>query len=505
MCSKCGNNPLSKLELDADCRRTFWVEAPLCLLTDFSLIPRADMTLEEKMNTITRIVLVVWILLLIFGHRRANLFLIIALVVIVLLYYARRRRLQQEGIQKLLKALGAGDHCQQHRNAEEHHRGESKHRRSFRNSNIQSRSRDSDDSDSDSDSSDSSSSSSSDRHENRRGFGSQLERHHAHQPKEEPDRQRNDGFERFEATAGNNRYAAQTTSDQRPNLPAKSTSRSGPRRETVYEEVENDDAAPEDLPETDQVDVDQELVQTPITRKSAPASKRNPRKPYPLTVSPSMEVRAARQENLMKSYRGGAAPHAGSKFHGYQTKNFQDEEGPSIRYVNRRLRGTVAAQASPPVAAPSQTVEMQEDERYVVMAENDDAELEDDQDNVDEDDVQDGAVEPEDEQDEEPEPVAPPQNQRRQVQAVKKRVFLPANYDGFIATPAPEKSDRPKLTRHGAMRGNRVPTKHADSNQVSVKYNANDLMFNRAAKLERETNARLKANRKSQINGMFGI
>jgi len=429
MSAGCDRNPLSDLEFDADCRRTFWVEAPLCLLSDFRLVPNEHMTLEEKMNTITRIVLVVWVLLLIFGYRRANLFFLIALIVIVLLYYARKRR--QEEQEKRKKWAGLLEKF--------------------------SRTRVRDESD-----------------------GSPgHERHETHAAR---GRNSDDGFERFEATAGNGRYTAQSTVDQRPMLPVKADRQLDQRDGATYDTVNDADAAPDDLPDEEEVDVDQEIVQARGMKKTSVAVKRNPRKPYPPTVSPSLEVKAARQANLMKAYRGGPDPKAGSKFHGYQTKNFQDDEGPAIRYTTRRLRGI----------AKEHPVQAAMEERTEVMAENDDAEIEDDQDEDNEENEQQEA--------ERVEAV------RQQAAAPRKRVFLPANYDMASAPPVPVvQTDRVKLTRHGAKGGRRVPVKYADSNQVVGKMNATDLMFNRAAKLEKETRSRLRADRGSQINSVFGI
>lgn len=94
MCIGCSRG--YDLEFDSDCRRTFWVEAPLCLLKDLRFVPNDEMTLEEKMNAITRIVLIVFVIMLVMKYKHALTFLIIALIIIVLFYYAKRRALENE-------------------------------------------------------------------------------------------------------------------------------------------------------------------------------------------------------------------------------------------------------------------------------------------------------------------------------------------------------------------------------------------------------------------------
>jgi len=79
-CNRCGN-----------CSKRFWLESPECLLNSFDLVPRDNMTLEERMNTITRLVIVVFIILLVMKHKHALTFLIISLVIIIIVYYAQRK------------------------------------------------------------------------------------------------------------------------------------------------------------------------------------------------------------------------------------------------------------------------------------------------------------------------------------------------------------------------------------------------------------------------------
>ncbi|MEO7398152.1 MAG: hypothetical protein ABIW84_06270, partial [Ilumatobacteraceae bacterium] len=89
-----------------DSPERMWIEDPLALLTDFTLIPRAKMSLEQKMNVITRIVIIVWILLLVVKYRHATVFFLATILVIVILYYSRKRH--EIRIQNLLARLDRG-------------------------------------------------------------------------------------------------------------------------------------------------------------------------------------------------------------------------------------------------------------------------------------------------------------------------------------------------------------------------------------------------------------
>lgn len=102
MCNRSENT--DGLEFDADCRNTFWVEAPLCLLTGIRIRePWEQMTLEERMNNITRVVLVVFVIMMLAKVKHAQTFLIVALLLIIILYYAKRRRLDQLASKRSLR------------------------------------------------------------------------------------------------------------------------------------------------------------------------------------------------------------------------------------------------------------------------------------------------------------------------------------------------------------------------------------------------------------------
>lgn len=70
------------------CDGEFWLERPSCLFANFQIIPTRHMTLEDRLNCITRLVILVSILLFVFGRgREATYFLLISLIAIVAMYY----------------------------------------------------------------------------------------------------------------------------------------------------------------------------------------------------------------------------------------------------------------------------------------------------------------------------------------------------------------------------------------------------------------------------------
>lgn len=91
---------------DKDCSDRFWLESPECLLRDLNFVPNVDMTLEQRMNTITRLVIVIFIILLVVKAKYAVKFLLVSLVLIIVLYYSnvQRRGHMVSGGRKLVGA-----------------------------------------------------------------------------------------------------------------------------------------------------------------------------------------------------------------------------------------------------------------------------------------------------------------------------------------------------------------------------------------------------------------
>lgn len=63
-----------------------WLDDPLLLLKDFSLIPSQDDSNHEKLNSLTRLTIVVYIIMIVFKYKNKNEFFINSLIIIYLLY-----------------------------------------------------------------------------------------------------------------------------------------------------------------------------------------------------------------------------------------------------------------------------------------------------------------------------------------------------------------------------------------------------------------------------------
>ena len=69
---------------------SFWLEKPIVLLKNITLIPKEHMTLEEKMNCVTRLIIFTYLVLHLVGYRQALLFLILSIIFIIILYYLQK-------------------------------------------------------------------------------------------------------------------------------------------------------------------------------------------------------------------------------------------------------------------------------------------------------------------------------------------------------------------------------------------------------------------------------
>lgn len=70
----------------------FWAKDPLALIQRFDIIPREHMTLEAKLNALTRLVILIFIVLLIIRYRYAAAFLLAALLIILIMYRFQKER-----------------------------------------------------------------------------------------------------------------------------------------------------------------------------------------------------------------------------------------------------------------------------------------------------------------------------------------------------------------------------------------------------------------------------
>lgn len=74
-------------------KNKLWVENPLNLVCDASFIPLEGMNYAEQMNAITRLIFVIFIVMILVGFKDSIFFLIISLIFIIILYYNQRNNM----------------------------------------------------------------------------------------------------------------------------------------------------------------------------------------------------------------------------------------------------------------------------------------------------------------------------------------------------------------------------------------------------------------------------
>ena len=77
-------------------KNKFWLENPINLLCSIDVIPLDDMNIAEKMNCLTRLVIIIFFILTFVGFKQSLLFLLLSLLFIIILYYIERNHMNRE-------------------------------------------------------------------------------------------------------------------------------------------------------------------------------------------------------------------------------------------------------------------------------------------------------------------------------------------------------------------------------------------------------------------------
>jgi hypothetical protein len=72
------------------CKRTFWLENPSELLCDYRVIPTDSMNISKQLNSITRLIIFITVILYLVGYKNATLFALISLTIIIIAYYIQK-------------------------------------------------------------------------------------------------------------------------------------------------------------------------------------------------------------------------------------------------------------------------------------------------------------------------------------------------------------------------------------------------------------------------------
>lgn len=74
----------------------FWIEDPCILLTDFKIVPTNKMTLEEKMNAMTRLIIILTVVLYFIKFQYWLAFAAISIVSIIIYYASKKEKKVEE-------------------------------------------------------------------------------------------------------------------------------------------------------------------------------------------------------------------------------------------------------------------------------------------------------------------------------------------------------------------------------------------------------------------------
>ena len=76
------------------CRNVFWLENISDFFCDFALIPLDSMSLSSRLNAVTRLVVIVFFVLLLLDFKYSLSFLLVSLLFIIILYYIQKRNME---------------------------------------------------------------------------------------------------------------------------------------------------------------------------------------------------------------------------------------------------------------------------------------------------------------------------------------------------------------------------------------------------------------------------
>jgi len=77
----------------SNCQGKFWLERLAELVCNFEVIPTTNMTLSAQLNALTRLVVLISIILLLFNLRYGLIFLFVGLIFLIILYYTQRKKM----------------------------------------------------------------------------------------------------------------------------------------------------------------------------------------------------------------------------------------------------------------------------------------------------------------------------------------------------------------------------------------------------------------------------
>jgi hypothetical protein len=77
------------------CSNKFWLENISDLFCSLTIIPLNGMSLENGMNSLSRLVILIYLILILFSYKHSILFILLSLLFIIILYYIQKKTMEQ--------------------------------------------------------------------------------------------------------------------------------------------------------------------------------------------------------------------------------------------------------------------------------------------------------------------------------------------------------------------------------------------------------------------------
>ena len=89
--------------------KTFYLENPTVLFSNIQIAPMLNMTLAEQLNAISRVIIIVFIVMLLLDVKYAVPFLVISLAFIIIIYYIQRKSMKPQNRENYVKGPNQPD------------------------------------------------------------------------------------------------------------------------------------------------------------------------------------------------------------------------------------------------------------------------------------------------------------------------------------------------------------------------------------------------------------
>ena len=78
----------------SDCENKFWIENIITLFSNTHLIPTIKMSLEQQLNCMTRLVFVIFLVMIIFDFKYSLKFLVFSIIFIIIIYIIQNKKMR---------------------------------------------------------------------------------------------------------------------------------------------------------------------------------------------------------------------------------------------------------------------------------------------------------------------------------------------------------------------------------------------------------------------------